>query len=71
MGLRKYQIPRGAIRIPIPDTTQENDYSCGALSPGSCSRFRWAAAPPGTPTMLAQFSQPAMHVFNLVQKGQK
>jgi predicted double-glycine peptidase len=32
MGLKKYPIPRGAIRIPVPDTTQQTDYSCGASS---------------------------------------
>jgi predicted double-glycine peptidase len=30
MGLRKYRIPRGSIRVAVPDTTQQKDYSCGA-----------------------------------------
>src|SRR5437867_9637003 len=25
-----HRIPRGAIKVPVPDTTQQTDYSCGA-----------------------------------------
>ena len=33
------RIPQGAIRIPIPDTTQQTDYSCGASSLQSVCKY--------------------------------
>jgi predicted double-glycine peptidase len=32
VATRFWTIPRGAIRIPIPDTRQDRDFSCGASS---------------------------------------
>jgi predicted double-glycine peptidase len=32
MPPRHHSIPRNAIRIPVPDTTQQTDYTCGASS---------------------------------------
>jgi ABC-type bacteriocin/lantibiotic exporter with double-glycine peptidase domain len=34
-----HSIPRGAIKIPVPDTTQQTDYSCGASALQAVCRF--------------------------------
>jgi predicted double-glycine peptidase len=32
MPIRYWRIPQGAIRVPVPDTTQDEDATCGASS---------------------------------------
>ena len=39
MSQRFHSIPRGAIRIPLPDATQQKDYSCGAASLQSICKY--------------------------------
>lgn len=69
----KYQaIPRGTIRVPVPDTIQETDYTCGASSLQAVCKF-YGVGPATEPEFVEHMGMPTAgsdpeHIIRAVRR---